>query len=104
MATPPQGLRAHEAGRRLGQRRLERRLPARGAHAGGIAAKGGDAKTPEAVLARLAGEPSTKLDRMPIGDPARFERRSDSVLVELRVVAGCRKAAHVDECADAGLA
>jgi hypothetical protein len=41
---------------------------------------------------------------MPIGDPAPFEYRSESRLVELGVVTRAQKASHVDQCADAGLA
>jgi len=74
------------------------------AHAGGIAAEGGDAKTAEALLARLIGEAAAKLDRVPIGDPALLEHPSQSWLVELGVVTRARKASHIDERADAGLA
>src|SRR5665213_3661382 len=97
VATPPKGLRAHEAGSRLRQRRGERRLPPLSAHAGGVAAEGGDAKTAEAILARLTGEPPAKLDRVPIGDPTLLEHRSESWLVELRVMTRARKASHIDE-------
>ena len=80
VATPPKGLRAHEAGSRLRERRGECRgecrLPPLSAHAGGIAAEGDDAKTAEAILARLTGEAAAKLDRVPISDLALLEHRS----------------------------
>jgi hypothetical protein len=104
VATPPKGLRAHEAGRRLRQRRGERRLPPLSAHAGGIAAEGGDAKTAEGILARLTGEAAAKLDRVPIGDPPLLEHRCESWSVELGVVTRAREASHIDQGADAGLA
>ena len=53
---------------RLRQRRCERPLPPLSAHSGGIAAKRGDAKAAEDILARLASEATAKLNRMPIGD------------------------------------
>jgi hypothetical protein len=104
VATPPKGLRAHEAGSGLRQRRGERRLPPLSAHTGGIAAEGGDAKTAEPILARLTGEAAAKLDRVPINDPALLEHRSERRLVELGVMTRARKASHIDEGADAGLA
>ena len=104
VAPPPQGLRAHQAGSRLGQRRGERLLPPLSAHAGGVAAEGGDAKAAEGILARLTGEAAAKLDGVPIGDPALLEHRSESRFVELGVVTRARKASHVDERAGAGLA
>jgi hypothetical protein len=104
VATPPKGLRAHEAGSGLRQRRGERRLPPLSAHTGGIAAEGGDAKTAEAILARLTGEAAAKLDHVPIGDPALLKHPSQSWLVELGVMTRARKASHIDERADAGLA
>ena len=104
VATPPQGLRAHQARRRLRQRLGERRLPPLSAHAGGIAAERGDAKTAKAILARLTGEAAAKLDRVPVGDPALLEHRGESWLVELGVVTRARKASHINERADTGLA
>jgi hypothetical protein len=103
VATPPECLRAHEAGRRLGERRSERRLPAFAAHAGGIAAEGGHAEAAEGVLARFTGQAAAKLDRMPVGNPAPLEHRSERRLVELRVVTRAWKAANIDERANAGL-
>ena len=73
VATPPECLRAHEAGRRLRERRGERRLPAFAAHAGGIAAEGGHAETAEGILARFAGQAPAELERMPVGNPALLE-------------------------------
>ena len=104
VATPPQGLRTHEAGSRLRKRGGECHLPPLSAHAGGIAAKGGDTKTAEAILTRLTREAATQLERVPIGDPALLEHRSESRLVELGVVTRAWKASHVDERAGAGLA
>ena len=75
-----------------------------GAHAGGIAAEGGDAKAAEAILPRLTGAATAKLGGVPVGDPVILERGGEIRLVELRVVARARKSPHVDECADAGLA
>src|SRR5581483_6445916 len=86
VATPPQGLGAHEARSRLRQRCGERRLPPVSAHAGGVAAERGDAKAAEAILARLAGEAAARLDRVPVGDPAVLEHRGESWLVELGVM------------------
>jgi hypothetical protein len=104
VATPPEGLRAHEAGSWLGQRSGERRLPPLRAHAGGIAAERGDAETAEAVLARLTGEAAAKLHRVPVGNAAFLEHRGESWLVELGIVTRARKASHIDERADTGLA
>ena len=86
VAAPPQRLRAHEAGSWLRQRRGQRGLPHLGAHAGGIAAKGRDAQTTEAVLARFTGEAAAKLDHVPVGNPALLERRFENWFVELGVV------------------
>ena len=86
VATPPQGLRAHEARSRLGERRGQRVLPPLSTHASGIAAEGGDAKAAEYILAWLAGEPAAELNSVPIRDAALLEHRSKSWLVELRVV------------------
>ena len=74
------------------------------AHAGGIAAERGDAKTAERILAGLTDEATAELDRVPVGDPALLECRSESRLVELRVVTRAREAPHIDERDDAGLA
>lgn len=104
MAAPPKGLRAHEAGSRFRHRCGERCLPPVGAHAGGIAAEGSDAKATEVTLARLAVEPAAKLDRVPVGDSALLERRLESRLVELRVVTRAGKASHVNKRARASLA
>jgi hypothetical protein len=103
VAPPPERLRAHEAGGRLRKHLSERRLPSRSAHAGGIAAKRGNAKTVERVLAGLAGEATAELDNMPVRDPAFLEHRSERRLVELGVVTRARKPSHVDQRADAGL-
>ena len=75
-----------------------------GAHAGGIAAKGRDAKTAERILARLASETAAKLDRVQVGDPALLEHGSESRLVELRVMTRTWKTSHIDDRGDAGLA
>jgi hypothetical protein len=104
VATPPQGLRAHEAGSRLGQRRGQRRLPPLSAHPGGIAAERSDSKTAEAILARLTSEAAAKLDRVPVGDPALLQHRGESWLVELGVMPRAWKAPHINKRADAGLA
>ena len=87
VAPPPEGLRTHETGCRLRQRRGELRLPAFAAHAGGIAAEGGHAEAAEGVLARFTSQAAAKLDRMPVGNAALLEHRSERRLVELRVVA-----------------
>ena len=79
-------------------------LPPLSAHAGGVAAKRGDAKAAEDILARLASEATAKLNRMPIGDLTLLEHDRKSCLVELRIVTGAWKASHVDERADARLA
>ena len=103
VATPPERLRAHEARRPFRQRSGERRLPNVGAHAGGIAAEGGDAKAPELILPRLSCAATAELGRVPVGDPVSLEYGGELWLVELRVVARARKSPHVDECADAGV-
>jgi hypothetical protein len=104
VATPPECLRTHEAGRRLRERRGKRRLPAFAAHASGIAAEGGHAEAAEGVLARFTGQAATELDRMPVANPTLLEHRSERRLVELRVVTRAWKAANIDERADAGFA
>jgi hypothetical protein len=103
VATPPERLRAHEARRPLHQRSGERRLPNVGAHAGGIAAEGGDAKAPELILPRLSCAATAELGRVPVSDPVSLEYGGELWLVELRVVARAGKSPHVDECADAGV-
>ena len=103
MATPPKRLRAHEAWSWLRQRRCELPLPPLSAHAGGVAAKRGDAKAAEDILARLASEAAAKLNRMSIGDLALLEHDRESCLVELRIVTRPGKASHVDDGLDAGL-
>ena len=104
VATPPERLRAHEARRRFRQRSDERRLPSVGAHAGGVAAKGGDAKAAEAILPRFSGSATAELGRVPVGDPVILERHGEIRLVELGIVTRTRKPPYVDECADASLA
>src|SRR5580765_5856057 len=104
VAAPPERLRAHQAGGRLRERRCQCLLPARSAHAGGVAAKCGDAKTAELVLAGLAREAAAQLDRVSVGDAVFFEYRAEGRLIELRVVARAREAPHIDERADAGCA
>ena len=103
VATPPERLRAHEARRPFRQRSGQRRLPNVGAHAGGIAAEGGDAKAPELILPWLSGAATAELGGVPVGDPVSLEYGGELWLVELRVVARARKSPHVDECADAGV-
>jgi hypothetical protein len=103
VATPPECLRTHEAGRRLRQRRGKCRLPAFAAHAGGIAAEGSYAEAAECVLARFTSQAATKLDRMPVGNPALLEHRSERGLVELGIVTRSWKAANIDERANADL-
>ena len=70
VTTPPKRLRGHDAGSGLGQGLGERRLPPLSTHAGGITAEGGNAEAAEAILIRITGATTTKLDRMPITDPA----------------------------------
>jgi hypothetical protein len=70
VAAPPEGLRTHEAGRRLRERRRKGRLPAFAAHASGVTAKGGYAEAAEGVLARFTSRAAAELDRMPVGNPA----------------------------------
>ena len=82
----------------------EGRLPPVAAHAGGIAAEGGDAKAAEAILPRLTGAATAELGRVPVGDPVVLDCDGQIRLVELRVVARARKSPHVDERADASLA
>src|SRR5438552_2835727 len=87
VATPPERLRAHQAGPRLRQRCPERLLPTFRTHASGIAAERCDTKAAKAILIPLTREPSAKLDRMPVGDPLLRQSRRESLLVELGVVA-----------------
>lgn len=104
VATPPEGLRAHEARSRLRQRDGERRLPPLGAHAGGIAAEGGDAKTAEVILARLTGKAATEFDGVRIDNPVLREGFCESRPVELRVMTRAGKASYIHQRADAGFA
>ena len=73
VAAPPECLRTHEAGRRLRERRTERRLPPFAAHASGIATERRHAQTAERILAGLTDEATAELDRVLVGDPALLE-------------------------------
>jgi hypothetical protein len=101
MATPPECLRAHEARAGFGSGRGERRLPPFSSHTGRVAAEGLDAKTPELILARFAGETPAEFDCVPIGDPLGPERSAEGRLIELGVVSRSWKASNIDEYSDA---
>jgi len=104
VAAPPKGLRTHEAGPRLRERRTERRLPSLRAHAGGIATERRHAQTVERIFTGLTDEATAEFDRVPVGDSALLECSSESGLVELRVVTRTREAPHIDERDDASVA
>jgi hypothetical protein len=75
-----------------------------GPHAGGIATERRHTQTVERILPGLTDEATAEFDGVPVGDPARLERSSESGLVELRVVTRTREAPHIDERDDARLA
>src|SRR5919201_5976747 len=103
VTAPPDGLGTHEAGSRLGQLLGESVLPGLRPHPRGVAAEGGDPDAGELLLARLAGSPAAEFSRMAVRDPGLLERPTERSLVELRVPAGAREAAHVDERLDVRL-
>jgi hypothetical protein len=100
VAARPKGLGAHEARRGLSELFGQRYLPRLGSHPGRVAAEGRDSDATEALLARLAPEPSAELNRVPVRDPGRAQRLPERRLPELRVPLGARKAPHVDEGSD----
>ena len=104
VAPPPDGLGAHEAGRRPGELGGEGGLPRFRPHPRGVAAEGGDADAAEVLLARLAAPAPAELDRVPVADAGFVEGVGERNLVELRIAARVREAADVDEGLDTGFA
>src|SRR5436305_1563300 len=104
MATPPDGLCAHEARNRCRERPCERLLPVRGRHPRCVASKRRDADAGEPLLAGLVGAASAELHRVAVVDARDFERSGERRLVELRVSPRRREAPDVDQRLDAGFA
>ena len=102
VATPPRGLRAHEARSRLREGRLEGRLPFRCRHAGRVAPERADGDACETLLAGLVAPFAAQLDRVPIFDSSLREHGGEGVTVELRVPSRGGKTADVDKCSDGG--
>lgn len=100
MATPPECLRTHEARAGCGNGRGECSLPPFSAHTGRVAAEGRNAKTPETIFARFAGETPAKFDCVPIRDPPALERGAEGGFIELGVVARPWKTSNIDKSSD----
>src|SRR5205085_7358312 len=87
VAAPPDGLGAHEAGRRPDELGLEGGLPVLRPHPCRVAPEGRNANAAEVLLAGLAAQALAEPDGMSVADAVNGERVGERSLVELRVPA-----------------